>query len=182
MTPTVEVLELISPLEQHVLAVKKMPRLRLLHVSLPRATLQQVKLLNQLFELPAFQRLELDCPFEAALPGLRFATPLAPLGLRWLRSGLHPLRSALSLIRAHAGTLEELELVAATTEPYGCPDLAGELRRCGLKKLRVLRLLRGSHCYVCKHNSEKCKIQKLEIYSGLLEAGAICEVECSKCC
>ncbi|KAJ1528136.1 hypothetical protein ONE63_008050 [Megalurothrips usitatus] len=129
--------------------------------------------------MPRLRRLEVysDRRQLAALAGLRFPRGAAPAGLRWLRVGVYPLATALSLARAHAHTLEELHLVAASAEPYGCPDLAAELGRCGLGKLRRLVLVRRTGDYLCGHDAAECRRQKRQ----LATVPTAPRVECSAC-
>lgn len=56
--------------------------------------------------MAALRRLEVHCPFGAPLPALSFPPAAAGEGLRWLRTGVYPLRTALSLMAAHASTLQ----------------------------------------------------------------------------
>ena len=108
---------------------------------------------------------------------LRF--PENTQGLQWLRCGVYPLAAALAFARANAATLEELQLVAASKEPYGCPDLARELHLCALNKLTRLVLLRQSgYDAPCRHDERSCTEQKGELTGILRQQG---KVICSEC-
>lgn len=139
------------------------------------------------------RRLELHCPFSAPLQDVAFQ-PLSArspgsggavepqAGLQWLRVGVYPLSTALSLLRAHATTLEELQLVAASQEPYGCPDLHLQLASCGLGALKRLLLVRATvDGKLCRHDQVSCKEQKLKVWDALLETGVTATVTCSEC-
>ncbi|KAE8749127.1 hypothetical protein FOCC_FOCC004035 [Frankliniella occidentalis] len=133
--------------------------------------------LMQLHRLTSLRRLEVHSPFEAPLLNLSFPTAGAS-GLEWLRVGLYPLTTALALMRAHAGSLRVLELVAASREPYGCPDLADQLSRCGFQVLERIVLWRGSVTEVfCWHEVAECAMQK----NTLLVALSNIKVMCSDC-
>ena len=104
-------------------------------------------------------------------------------GLVWLRVGIYPLSTALSLIRAHAATLEELQLVAGCENPYGCPDLPAQLVGCGFAKLQRLVLLRESPFGFCDYSEEKCKKQRTALWEAFLAApgNKVLTVLCSYC-
>lgn len=80
--------------------------------------------------------------------------PLPPghCGLRWLRfEGQGPIAHAsmLSLVRAHAATLEELVVGNDDSRRRSSEDpaaLADQLEACGLGKLRLLQLKRERDC------------------------------------
>ncbi|KAK3926504.1 putative disease resistance protein [Frankliniella fusca] len=118
--PTVERLEVLSPREPHLRAVLAMPRLRRLFVWG-------------------------DDGLDAAPPELG-ALPPGHSGLRWLSVRDLPRATLQSLLQAHRGTLEELELMVGTPGtwewPRSCRDLHSLLGRCGLRALRRLVLLR----------------------------------------
>ncbi|XP_034236826.1 uncharacterized protein LOC117642615 isoform X2 [Thrips palmi] len=159
-------------------AVDKAPLpalLRELHIE--NATREQ---LMQVPSLASLRRLDLHCLFDAPLPLMSFEPAEPPAGLEWLRLGIYPLVTALALIRANAATLRELELVAATKEPYGCPDLPLELQRCGLSSLRRLVLWRGTVAGAfCGHDVTECLAQKAAMLSALAHAAVFCS-ECDK--
>ncbi|KAK3928156.1 E3 ubiquitin-protein ligase TRIM32 [Frankliniella fusca] len=148
--PTVERLELLLPREPHLLAVLAMPRLR---------------------------RLQLCCdtPLDAAPPELG-ALPPGHSGLRWLRVFSLPRATLQSLLQAHGGTLEELELMVGTPGeqewPYSCSDLHSLLGRCGLRALRRLVLRRGG----CSHTD--CGEQLAAVRAAL---PGVQQVLCSQC-
>ena len=126
------------------------------------------------------RRLELHCPPESPV-AWRGPGPAAG-GLEWLRLGLYPLSSALALVRANAASLQELHLLAASEEPYGCPDLHLQLASCGLRALTKLHLLRGSaDGRWCRHGKASCTRQKMQIWDALLETGVAATVTCSLC-
>ncbi|XP_034239122.1 uncharacterized protein LOC117644045 [Thrips palmi] len=174
--PRLKALQLVSPQQQHLDAALAMPLLEGLCVC--NVTGPQ---LQQVVRMASLRRLELHCPPDAPLPVLAF--PGTAAGLRWLRCGVHPLVTALALVRAHADTLEELQLVAASTEPYGCPDLARELVRCGLKELKKIVLLRQyAFEAFCGHDKESCVKQKAQIIvSFLCNGGLSVDVLCNEC-
>ncbi|XP_034252058.1 uncharacterized protein LOC117651809 [Thrips palmi] len=194
---TLEELELVSAQREHMRVVSEMPRLRSLHLrgaglqdaSLPLG-LQELRIahvtleqLVQVARMPALLRLEVHCPFDAPLPVLSFRPAAPGTGLRWLRTGVYPLSTALSLMAAHASTLQELELVASTSAPYGCSDLAAQLQRCGLVSLRRLVLLRASASGtgLCTHEAAACEQQRVQLWKMFVESGAIVTVLCSEC-
>ncbi|KAK3907419.1 Roquin-1 [Frankliniella fusca] len=153
--PTVERLELLSPREPHLRAVLAMPRLR---------------------------RLQLWCSdddaLDAAAPELG-ALPPGHSGLRWLRVLRLPRATLQSLLQAHGGTLEELELDVGTPGerewPYSCRDLLSLLGRCGLRALRRLVLLRGG---CCSHTDTACREQLAAVRAAL---PGVQQVLCGQC-
>ncbi|XP_034245762.1 uncharacterized protein LOC117647897 [Thrips palmi] len=158
-SPHLTGLHIRSPLARHLDVVAAMPALRTLCLtSVTETEMRQVR------SMASLQSLELHCSHHLPLPVMEF--PANPAGLRLLRCGVYPLATALALARAHAQSLENLQLVAASTEPYGCPDLALELRRCGLRKLKRMVLIRhtafGSFC---RHDRNSCRVQKEELWS-----------------
>ncbi|XP_034240397.1 uncharacterized protein LOC117644856 isoform X2 [Thrips palmi] len=171
-------LHLVSPQQQHLEAALAMPRLQAL--SITNVTSPQ---LQQVMQLASLQRLEVHCPFDAPLTMFApLATPARPGSLRWLRCGVHPLVAALDLVRAHADSLEELQLVAASTEPYGCPDLARQLRSCGLKKLKRLALLRhDAYDGACRHDKESCSAQMKHLCEVFAESNPRPVMLCGAC-
>ncbi|XP_034236533.1 uncharacterized protein LOC117642423 [Thrips palmi] len=187
--PGLQGLQMVSPLQQHLEAALAMPRLRALSITnITGPQLQQVThLLGQGGQLAWVQRLELHCPFGAPLFMLTsLATPSRKGSLRWLRCGVHPLVVALVLMRAHADSLEELQLVAATTEPYGltygCPDLAQQLRGCGFKKLNRMVLLRhDAYDGACRHDNTSCKAQMASLWEMFVESNLRPTMLCSLC-
>ncbi|XP_052130544.1 uncharacterized protein LOC113213943 [Frankliniella occidentalis] len=190
-----EDLVLVNPEQQHLDVVQDMPRLRKLVLmgagklvaplppGLEELYLQTVNR-DQLLvvaKLPALRRLEVGCHFSDPVPEVPFPRALPPAGLRWLRCGLYPLRTALRLMRAHRATLEVVELVAASREPYGCPDLATELGRCRLRRLKRLIFLRETGKKFCKHDALDCSKQKFQVWDVLMTLGILTVVECSLC-
>ncbi|KAJ1531428.1 hypothetical protein ONE63_000108 [Megalurothrips usitatus] len=174
---SVEVLHVVGPQEQHLRVVRAMPKLRELHVALPRATVRE---LEQVLAVPELAGLEAHCPLDSPLAGLRCRLPAA--GLQWLRTAVYPLSAALALVRAHAATLRELQLLAASEQPYGCPDLAAELRTCRLRQLRRLVLLRRTLDAVpCRHTVDTCRRQKIGVYDALVESVPDVTVLCNAC-
>ncbi|XP_034256517.1 uncharacterized protein LOC117654250 isoform X11 [Thrips palmi] len=177
VAPRLERLQLVRPQQQHVDQALAMPRLHSLAlVDVKKEWLPKVVAMESL------RFLELHCKFEDALadPLPVFSRPAPPAGLRWLRCGFYPLRAALALARAHADTLEELQLVADTNKPYGCPDLALEVKLCGLKRLKRLVLQRvNAYGSLCGH--EYCQSQKLALWNMFVGCGATVEVLCSRC-
>ncbi|KAJ1520476.1 hypothetical protein ONE63_003602 [Megalurothrips usitatus] len=144
-----------------------------------RFTRSTADLLQEALRVPALRYLEVHCPFDAPLecPRLPGRSP----SLRWLRAGVYPLLTALALIRQCAATLEELELVAASTDPYGCPDLGEALRGCELRGLRKLTLLRATvDDTPCRHDELTCREQRLRLLFALKGVSA-CEVRCNEC-
>ncbi|KAK3910345.1 Teneurin-4 [Frankliniella fusca] len=125
--PTVERLEVRRPHEPH---------LRAAHAAMPR--------LRRLLVWSDFDDALHDAPPELG------ALPPGHGGLRWLSvsspSSL-PRATLQSLLRAHAGTLEELLLRVGTPGeqrwPWCCSDLHALLGPCRLRALRRLVLWRG---------------------------------------
>ncbi|KAK3911124.1 E3 ubiquitin-protein ligase TRIM32 [Frankliniella fusca] len=139
--PTVERLELLYPREPHLRAVLAMPRLR---------------------------RLQLGCDdaLDAAPPELG-ALPPGHSGLRWLSVDYLPRATLQSLMQAHGGTLEELELAVGTPGerewPRSCSDLHSLLGRCGLRALRTLVLRR----WLYRHTVTACREQRAAVRATL---------------
>ncbi|KAE8738882.1 hypothetical protein FOCC_FOCC015629 [Frankliniella occidentalis] len=176
-----EDLVLVNPEQQHLDVVQDMPRLRkLVLMGAGKLTVNRDQLLV-VAKLPALRRLEVGCHFSDPVPEVPFPRALPPAGLRWLRCGLYPLRTALRLMRAHRATLEVVELVAASREPYGCPDLATELGRCRLRRLKRLIFLRETGKKFCKHDALDCSKQKFQVWDVLMTLGILTVVECSLC-
>ncbi|XP_026288467.1 uncharacterized protein LOC113213575 isoform X2 [Frankliniella occidentalis] len=179
IAPRVEVLGLSNTDDDHLhMAATQMPCLRALHLTrVTRKQLLEVARMRQLRRLEVYSNhKELH-----ELSGLEFASPADGAdGLRWLRVGLYPLRTALALASAHAASLEELHLVAASKDPYGCTDLAVELRRCGFRALSRLVLVRRTTDYFCRHDEEECVKQKRSLYCNFLPNARV-SVQCSAC-
>ncbi|XP_034256496.1 uncharacterized protein LOC117654250 isoform X4 [Thrips palmi] len=177
VAPRLERLQLVRPQQQHVDQALAMPRLHSLAlVDVKKEWLPKVAAMESL------RFLELHCKFQDALadPLPVFSRPAPPAGLRWLRCGFYPLRAALALARAHADTLEELQLVADTNKPYGCPDLAREVKHCGLNRLKRLVFQRvNAYGSLCGHGY--CESQKLAVWNMFVGCGATVEVLCSWC-
>ncbi|XP_034233497.1 uncharacterized protein LOC117640740 isoform X2 [Thrips palmi] len=175
VAPHLEGLQLVTPKQQHIDLVATMSRLK--HLSITNLAGEQ---LREVSNMASLRSLEVHCQFAAPLPKLTF--PATPVGLQWLRCGVHPLSTALALARAHADTLEELQLVAASRLPYGCPDLAQQLQRCGFKKLKKIVLLRqDAYDNFCRHGEPSCKKQALHIMYFLSESNLSVDVLCSAC-
>ncbi|XP_026288172.2 uncharacterized protein LOC113213351 [Frankliniella occidentalis] len=149
--PTVEQLRLDCPRDAHVRAVHTMPRLRTLDVH-DDGTLDR-----QPPELPAL--------------------PAGHSGLQWLRVFGLSSGTVRSLLRAHGGTLEVLQLRVGTAGPKkwpeSCSDLHALLEQCGLRALRRLVLWR----VCCHHEKTACTEQRRVVLRVLPRA----EVLCSKC-
>ncbi|KAK3908693.1 E3 ubiquitin-protein ligase SH3RF2 [Frankliniella fusca] len=150
--PTVERLWVLCPREPHLRAVLAMPRLRRLHVWCG------------------------DDALDPAPPELG-ALPPGHSGLRWLRVLLLPRATLQSLLQAHGGTLEELELWVGTpgerTWPHSCSDLHSLLGRCGLRALRRLVLRRR-----CSPPDTACREQLAAVRAAL---PGVQQVLCSEC-
>ncbi|XP_052124997.1 uncharacterized protein LOC113214752 [Frankliniella occidentalis] len=150
--PTLERLEVRYPREAHLRAVHAMPRLRRLYVWGGDDALRA-----QPPELPAL--------------------PPGHAGLQWLRVRL-PRATTQSLLRAHGGTLEELELGVGTAGrfewPYSCGDLHSLLQQSGLRALRRLVLRRG-----CLPAAAACIEQRAEVRRVLPGARVLC-VTCDR--
>ncbi|KAK3930045.1 Formin-like protein 7 [Frankliniella fusca] len=146
--PTLERLEVFNPREPHLRAVHAMPRLRRLRV-----------VCN-------------DNALHAAPPELG-ALPPGHSGLRWLSVYLLPRATTESLLQAHGGTLEELELYVGTPGeeewPDSCSDLRSLLGRCGLRALRRLVLWRGG----C-HTDTGCREQLAAVRAALPGVQVLC--------
>ncbi|XP_052124749.1 uncharacterized protein LOC113209649 isoform X2 [Frankliniella occidentalis] len=146
--PTVERLSVNHPREAHLRAVHAIPRLRRLYVSGDAA-------------------LRLD-PLE--LPAL----PPGHAGLQWLSVQNLPRATTQSLLRAHGGTLEELELYVGTAGsggwPYSCGDLLSLLEQSWLRALRRLVLRRGW----CSHSAAACREQRGNVRRVLPGTEVLC--------
>ncbi|KAK3928889.1 E3 ubiquitin-protein ligase TRIM32 [Frankliniella fusca] len=155
--PTVERLEVVGPREPHLRAVHAMPRLRRLQVNCDTCD---------------------DNALYAAPPELG-ALPPGHSGLRWLRVWRLPRATTESLLQAHRGTLEELELWVGTPGekewPRSCSDLHSLLGRCGLRALRRLVLLRWGPC---SHTDTACR-EQLAVVRAVLPG--VQQVQCDIC-
>ncbi|KAK3920353.1 E3 ubiquitin-protein ligase TRIM32 [Frankliniella fusca] len=104
------------------------------------------------------------------------ALPPGHSGLRWLSVFRLPRATLQSLLQAHGGTLEELELAVGTpgerTWPESCSDLHSLLGRCGLRALRTLVLWRGG----CRHTD--CGEQLAAVRAAL---PGVQQVLCEEC-
>ncbi|XP_052133618.1 uncharacterized protein LOC113215235 [Frankliniella occidentalis] len=139
--PTLEMLQVEGLQDVHLLAIHDMPRLRRLEARYLDADAAPL-------ELPALP------------PGRR--------GLQWLSMKDFPPGTALSLVRAHSGTLQALELETGPEAwppldqlPYPCGELDKLRRGGGLPALRRLVLLRreghrsGAFCEAQCHAVER---------------------------
>ncbi|XP_026287463.1 E3 ubiquitin-protein ligase TRIM32-like [Frankliniella occidentalis] len=147
--PTLERLSVSCLREAHLRAVHAMPRLRRLFVD------------------------GNDAALDARPPELP-ALPPGHAGLQWLRVCLLPRATTQSLLRAHGGTLEELELWVGTAGsdgwPYSCGDLHSLLQQSGLRALRRLVLRRGYG-----HEAAACSEQRAEVRRVLPGAEVLCD-------
>ncbi|KAK3908505.1 Tyrosine recombinase XerD-like [Frankliniella fusca] len=147
--PTVERLDVLYPDEPHLRAVHAMPRLRRLLV-----------MCN-------------DDALQAAPPELG-ALPPGHSGLRWLSVLCLPRATLQSLLQAHGGTLEELELGVGAREerqwPWGCSDLHSLLAQCGLRALRRLVLRR-----LGRHRDTACGEQRAAVRAALPGVQVLCD-------
>ncbi|XP_034248444.1 uncharacterized protein LOC117649646 isoform X2 [Thrips palmi] len=176
VAPLLEGLQLVAPELRHLGVVQAMPNLRAL--SITDTTREALQMASQMAGL---RSLELHCQASAPL-SVATPVPASAAGLQWLRLGVYPLAAALALLRAHAGTLEELQLVAASADPYGCPDLAGELRGCGLRRLKKVVLLRETaYGAFCRHDTQTCVMQTVQLSNVFLEGGVDVAILCSEC-
>ncbi|XP_026290002.2 uncharacterized protein LOC113214754 [Frankliniella occidentalis] len=151
--PSLELLSVYFALEDHLREVHDaMPRLRRLELSGGYALLHA-----QPPELPTL--------------------PPGRDGLQWLSVGTLPRATTQSLLKAHAGTLEELQLYVGTPGikewPDTCGDLHSLLQQSGLQALRRLVLRRWG----CSHKPVTCSEQRAEVRRVLPGA----EVLCSEC-
>ncbi|KAK3921953.1 Protein piccolo [Frankliniella fusca] len=148
--PTLERLEVLWPDEPHLRAVHAIPRQRRL-------------------------RLYCDDVLDAAPPELG-ALPPGHSGLRWLSVRDLPRATLQSLLRAHSGTLEELELGVGTPGeeewPVCCSDLHSLLGRCGLRALRRLVLERERSD--CTHTVTGCREQLAAVRAALPGVQVLC--------
>ncbi|XP_052133154.1 uncharacterized protein LOC113209422 [Frankliniella occidentalis] len=153
--PTVERLDVRHPREAHLRAVHAMPRLRRLHV---HVSCNDGALWARPPELPAL--------------------PPGHAGLQWLKVERLPRATTQSLLHAHGGTLEELELRVGTAGsrewPYSCGDLHSLLQQSGLRALRRLMLVREGDCI---REPAACREQRAEVRRVLPGA----EVRCDTC-
>ncbi|XP_052125442.1 uncharacterized protein LOC113210855 isoform X2 [Frankliniella occidentalis] len=149
--PTVERLRVRFPREDHLSVVHAMPRLRRLYVW------------------------GVDAP-DAQPPELP-ALPAGRAGLQRLRVHYLPRATTQSLLRAHGGTLEELELQVGTAGsgrwPDCCGDLHSLLQQSGLRALRRLVLMR----YCCSHEAAACSEQRARARQVLHGSEVLCD-EC----
>lgn len=178
-----EGLHMISPLQRHLDVALKMPRLQTLCITGVTGE-QLLQVAQAVGQTAALRRLEVHCPFDAPLPVLAFPAAPEGLGLQWLRCGVYPLATALALARAHANSLGELQLVAASLKPYRCPDLAQELRSCGFKKLTRLALLRQTVYWRlddCRHEMDSCENQREHLKDMFDESSLNVSVLCNVC-
>ncbi|XP_026285406.1 uncharacterized protein LOC113211297 [Frankliniella occidentalis] len=104
--------------------------------------------------------------------------------LRWLRVAVNNYHkpTMLSLIRAHASSLQELQVYCTIDddEEDGCfyfPDLGRELSACGLLHLRRLVLVRQNND-LCT-NIAGCVMQRQNVRASM---PAFVEVVCDECC
>lgn len=123
---TLEHLKVVNPREQHLQAVHTMPGLR---------------------------RLDIEC-VDGALLTQPPALPALPQGsLQRLRVVGLPRTTLLSLLRAHAATLDVLWLCVGIPGggpwPLGCDDLDALLSQCGLCVSRVVLLRPRRDSYAC---------------------------------
>ncbi|XP_034242931.1 uncharacterized protein LOC117646231 isoform X2 [Thrips palmi] len=199
----VECLSLHDARPEHLTVVAWMPALRHLHVhvapdvaDVPDLPLQLESLdvtnvrrrhLECVQRMPLLRKLALDwsdAPLEVAFP------PLPPhhCGLRWLWVALRPASSVLSLVAAHAATLQDLRITCASEgdTPWHFADLAARLRCCKLTALRSVVLLRQAPGFPdnkLPHGKDSCRKQKRAVFkdiSGdLLGARVLCG-ECDK--
>ncbi|XP_026287133.1 uncharacterized protein LOC113212585 [Frankliniella occidentalis] len=147
--PTLERLHVRHPREAHLRAVHAMPRLRRLYV-VGNALRAQPP------ELPAL--------------------PPGHTGLQWLRVYNIPRATTQSLLRAHGGTLEELELWVGTAGSIGwwqksCGDLHSLLQHSRLRALRRLMLRRDWY----SHEPAACREQRAEVRRVLPGAEVLCD-------
>ncbi|XP_026292651.2 uncharacterized protein LOC113217027 [Frankliniella occidentalis] len=148
--PTLERLGVGCALEAHLRAVLAMPRLRRLEVICDDGLVAQPP------ELPAL--------------------PPGHAGLQWLRVLYLPRATLQSLLRAHGGTLEELELVVGTAGsdgwPHSCGDLHSLLQQSGLRALKTLVLWRESGC---SHEPAACWEQQVDVFRVLPGVKVLCD-------
>ncbi|XP_052124719.1 uncharacterized protein LOC113206702 isoform X1 [Frankliniella occidentalis] len=148
--PTLEQLSVRCPLEAHLRAVHAMPRLRRLWVcgDDPNAEPPQ-------------------------LPAL----PPGHAGLQWLRVWRLPRATIRFLLRAHGGTLEELQLHVGTAGrrqwPHSCGDLHSLLQQSGLRALRRLVLWRRMFY---RHEPAACSEQRAEVRRVLPRVEVLCNL------
>lgn len=171
--PNLESLRLLMPDEDHLTIVQSMPKLTHLFLSSVNT-----KCMEMALGMPWLEELEASCPFEAPLEPLRL--PARPT-LEYMCLAIYPLSVTLSVLRAHADTLVDLWLVAACKEPYGCPDLAGELKKCKLKKLEKMVIYRESDFEFCQHDANCCSKQKRQLEDMFTSTGLSVEVSCNEC-
>ena len=144
--PTLEELEMWHASEAHVAAVHGMPRLQRLELNALRG--------QRPVELPA-------------LPW--------PSCLKWLRVQYLPRATTVSLLRAHATSLDVLWLQVYSEPrgkwPYGCADLDALLGQCGLRLTRlVLWRFLEPHGSSCRAQREAAR----RVLPG-------CTVQCDNC-
>lgn len=206
VAPRVEWLSVQNARREHVDVIATMPALRYLRLMTEDAGMDAPDLPLQLEDLKV-----LNVParhFESVqrMPGLRKLallslspvnvafSPLPPdhRGLQWLQVALLPASTALSLVTAHAATLQELQIMCASQgdTPWHSRDLAEDLRRCELAALRRVVLLRGGvpgfPDNKLPHGKESCRRQRHGVWDMLLAADSpraarVVTVLCSEC-
>ncbi|XP_034236237.1 uncharacterized protein LOC117642301 isoform X2 [Thrips palmi] len=175
VAPHLKGLQMVSPSQRHIDVALAMPSLQAL--CLTDVTAQQ---LQQVTEIASLRSLEVHGQADSPLPLCAFQGTVSRL--KWLRCGIYPLATALGLMRAHADTLEELQLVAASTEPYGCPDLARALQSCNFNSLTRMVLLRQTGFNTpCRHDKATCKVQMGQLCDIFVKNSRVKILSCTAC-
>lgn len=155
--PLLEELKLSYPRQEHLFALRAMPRLWRLSVT--GSSTSQAAL-----------------PADLVLPPL----PSHHVGLRWFKASRLPRDTLASLLRSHGHSLRELQLVVGTAGtkawPLSCGDLHTMLRRCDLRELPRLVLWK---CDGYSHSEPACR-DRLQAVRGVLPGTAVQCYACDK--
>lgn len=134
--------------------------------------------------MPGLKRLFLD-GLGTGLMDFRFSPlPSVHCGLSWLRAATPFEVPLLSLVRAHAATLQEIQLFHSSLEschPYvkGLPDF---FRHCVFSNLQRLALLRQHyHWWTPNHTAKSCRQQVDELKDALRCTNSAVLVVCDIC-
>ncbi|XP_052132589.1 uncharacterized protein LOC113217115 [Frankliniella occidentalis] len=149
--PSLEQLSVHRPSEAHLLSVHAMPLLRRLHVTGG----------------------PIPDPTDTLLPTL----PPGHAGLQWLSVWGLSRNTLQSLLEAHSGSLEELQLTVGVLRgdnasyPFSDRDLHNLLQLCGLRAMRKIVLKRGS----VYHEVDQCVWQKSWVRLRIDGAEVLCD-------
>lgn len=200
--PHVEELYVRQADYQHLRAIQGMAALRTLnltcllrdddcnHSDVPTLPLQleDLRVRNFRFEhllsvewMPKLRKLELvDGDGSVEVPDFDFTPAPSHCGLKQLEVHVKSLSTVVSLVRANAATLQELQVRCSSrsTGEWSCPDLPGKLQRSSLVALHRLVLSRRDPPSRDDHGPTSCGEQLADLRARL---GADVVVECSEC-